>query len=79
MEKACIFRNNKSQAVRLPKNVALPDDIKQVAIIPLGRARLITPVGEAWDTWFDGDNVSDDFMENLERRQPFAQTRDDFS
>jgi antitoxin VapB len=26
------------------------------------------PAGESWDSWFDGDGPSDDFM--LERDQP---------
>lgn len=73
MERASVFKSNKSQAVRLPKPVALPDDVKKVDIIPLGRARLIVPAGEAWDSWFDGEGVSDDFMS--EREQPEDQER----
>ncbi len=76
MEQATLFKSNKSQAVRLPKPVAMPENIKKVDIISLGRARLITPAGEAWDTWFDGDSVSDDFM--CEREQPPEQKREAF-
>lgn len=76
MEQATLFKSNKSQAVRLPKPVAMPENIKKVDIISLGRARLITPAGEAWDTWFDGDNVSDDFM--CDREQPSEQERETF-
>jgi len=43
---------NKSQTIRLPKPVALLDSVKKVDIIPLGTARLITPAGTAWDSWF---------------------------
>ncbi len=60
----------------MPKKVALPDDVKKVDIIPLGRARLIAPAGEAWDSWFDGDSVTDDFM--TEREQPEEQVREFF-
>ena len=74
MERASVFKSNKSQAVRLPKPVALPDSVKQVDIIPLGRARLIVPAGEAWDSWFEGEGVTDDFMS--EREQPDQQERD---
>lgn len=74
MEKARIFKSNQSQAVRLPKPVALPDSVKQVDIIPLGRARLIVPTGEAWDSWFAAEGVSDDFMD--ERDQPEDQVRE---
>ena len=76
MEQATVFKTNKSQAVRLPKPVALPDDVKRVDIIPLGRGRLIVPAGEAWDSWFDGAQVSEDFMSD--REQPEEQERDSF-
>lgn len=74
MERASVFKSNKSQAVRLPKSVALPDSVKQVDIVKLGRARLITPAGEAWDSWFEGEGVTDDFM--TEREQPDEQGRE---
>lgn len=76
MESGAVFKSNTSQAVRLPKAVALPDDVKRVDIIPLGRARLIVPQGEGWDSWFDGDGVSEDFM--TERDQPADQEREPF-
>lgn len=74
MEQASVFKSNKSQALRLPKPVALPDDVKKVDIVALGRARLITPAGESWDSWFDGEGVTDDFM--YEREQPDIQERE---
>lgn len=74
MEQASIFKSNKSQAVRLPKPVALPESVKKVDVIVLGRARLLVPAGEAWDAWFDDAGVSDDFMD--EREQPAGQERE---
>ena len=74
MEQASVFKTNKSQAVRLPKPVALPDSVTRVDVIALGRARLIVPAGEAWDSWFDGEGVSSDFM--AEREQSAPQERD---
>jgi antitoxin VapB len=74
MEQSTVFKTNKSQAVRLPKPVALPDSVKKVDIVKLGNARLITPAGESWDSWFDGSGVSDDFMS--EREQPGMQERE---
>ncbi len=74
MEQSTVFKTNKSQAVRLPKPVALPESVKKVDIVKLGNARLITPAGESWDFWFDGPGVSDDFMS--ERGQPAMQTRE---
>ena len=52
-----VFLSNRSQAVRLPKAVALPEDVKRVEIIAVGRTRIITTAGESWDSWFDGEDV----------------------
>ncbi|APS36989.1 MULTISPECIES: toxin-antitoxin system antitoxin VapB [Serratia] len=71
-----VFLSNRSQAVRLPKAVALPDDVKRVEIIAVGRTRIITPAGESWDSWFDGEDVSADFMTS--RDQPPMQERETF-
>jgi antitoxin VapB len=73
METASVFKSNTSQAIRLPKRVALPESVKRVDIIPLGRARLIVPEGEGWDSWFDGEGATDDFM--IQRNQPDDQER----
>jgi len=70
MEKARIFKSNQSQAVRLPKPVALPDTVKEVQIISLGNARLIVPYGDAWSSWFEEEGVSDDFMQDREQPEP---------
>ena len=45
-------------------------------IVAVGRARIITPAGECWDSWFDGDSVTVDFMAG--REQPADQEREDF-
>lgn len=76
MEQSTLFKSNRSQAVRLPKAVALPDDVKRVDVIAIGRTRIITPAGECWDSWFDGESVSTDFMDD--REQPADQPRESF-
>lgn len=76
MEKTTVFKSNRSQAVRLPKAVALPEDVKHVDIVAIGRTRVITPAGESWDSWFNGDSVTADFMAN--REQPGEQLREEF-
>jgi antitoxin VapB len=76
MERAGVFKSNKSQAVRLPKAVALPESVKQVDIIAVGRTRIIAPAGESWDSWFSGEGVSSDFM--VDRGQPVDQERESF-
>ena len=76
MEQTTLFLSNRSQAVRLPKAVAMPADVKRVEVIAIGRARLITPAGEAWDSWFDGESITADFM--TDREQPADQERESF-
>lgn len=76
MEQGAVFKSNRSQAIRLPKSVALPEDVTRVDIIVVGRTRIIAPTGEAWDSWFEGDSVSVDFM--AEREQPAEQEREGF-
>ena len=76
MEQTTLFMSNRSQAVRLPKAVAMPSDVKRVNVVAVGRARIITPADETWDSWFDGENVSADFMS--EREQPAEQKREAF-
>jgi len=74
MVRTTVFRSNRTQAVRLPKPVALPDDIAEVEITAIGDARLITPVMGAIDFWWDdGARVTADFLE--ERAQPEPQER----
>lgn len=76
MEQGAVFQSNRSQAVRLPKAVALPDDVKRVDIVAVGRTRIISPVGEVWDSWFEGEAATSDFMS--EREQPALQEREAF-
>jgi len=69
-----IFKSNRSQAVRLPKDVAFPESVKEVDIIAIGNKRIIAPVDQSWDEWFDAPGVSSDFM--TKRRQPEDQLRE---
>jgi Virulence-associated protein and related proteins len=71
-----LFLSNRTQAVRLPKSISFPEDVKHVEIIAVGRSRVITPVGESWDSWFDGEGASTDFMST--REQPAEQEREGF-
>lgn len=76
MEQGSVFLSNKSQAVRLPKALALPAGVKRVDVVAIGRTRILTPAGESWDSWFDGEGVTSEFM--LDREQPAIQERDGF-
>ena len=74
MKSGAVFKSNTSQAIRLPKDVALPESVKRVDIIPVGRGRLILPAGEGWDSWFREEGVTDDFKAS--REQPVDQERE---
>jgi antitoxin VapB len=75
MVRSTVFTSNRSQAVRLPKAVAFPADVRQVEIIKVGRSRLISPVGKRWDDLFlNGPSATDDFIGD--RCQPDAEERE---
>ena len=70
-----LFKSNRSQAVRLPKALAFPDDVAEVEITKVGNSRMISPVGSRWSDLFDrGPMVSEDFMN--ERDQPDFEERE---
>lgn len=75
MARSTVFTNNRTQAVRLPKAVAFPDDVREVEVIKIGNSRVISPVGRRWDDFFlHAPRVSDDFM--TERVDPPPQERE---
>ena len=67
-----VFVNNRTQAVRLPVDVRLPEGVHKVDIRVKGQERIIAPVGQTWDSFFvDGPRVSDDFLsERASQHQP---------
>lgn len=50
--KASVFMSNRSQAVRLPKAAAFPEGVKELRVIPRGKALLLVPVDALWDDFF---------------------------
>ena len=68
-----IFRSNRSQAVRLPKDVAFPDKVKRVTVLRDGNRRVIVPAGAVWDDFFDSPGI-----DLGPREQPDVQAREDF-
>ncbi|QYF86385.1 type II toxin-antitoxin system VapB family antitoxin [Brevundimonas sp. PAMC22021] len=47
--KATVFKSNRSQAVRLPKAVAFPEDVKELRVIKEGKGLLLVPADAVWD------------------------------
>ncbi|MGE4335235.1 MAG: type II toxin-antitoxin system VapB family antitoxin [Pigmentiphaga sp.] len=65
MSISTVFINNRTQAVRIPVDVRLPESVRKVEVRAKGHERIITPVGKTWDSFFqDGPEVSEDFMED---------------
>lgn len=72
MKTAKLFRNGRSQAVRLPREFRFAGD--SVFIRKSGRAVVLLPVSDSWDSWIDSlGKFSDDFM--TERHQAAPQKR----
>lgn len=71
-----VFLSNRSQAVRLPKAVALPEDVKKSTLLLLAVPGSLPRQESPRDSWFDGDSVSADFMND--REQPAVQERESF-
>ena len=67
-----VFVNNRTQAVRLPLDVRLPEGVQKVDIRVKGKERIISPIGQTWDSFFlDGPTVGDDFLsERATQHQP---------
>lgn len=64
MATSTVFINNRSQAVRLPAEMRLPEGVKQVSVRARGHERVIAPLSEAWDSFFlSTPAISEDFME----------------
>lgn len=58
-----VFINNRTQAVRLPVDVRLPEGVHKVEIRARGHERIIAPIDQTWDSFFlGGPVVSDDFL-----------------
>lgn len=73
MTRTTLFQSNRSQAVRLPKDVAFPDSVRAVAVLRDGKRRVIVPADAIWDDFFDAAGV-----DLGERDQPAAQAREPF-
>ncbi|MEO8926695.1 MAG: type II toxin-antitoxin system VapB family antitoxin [Caulobacteraceae bacterium] len=71
MNRTTLFQTNRSQAVRLPKDVAFPVGVREVVILREGARRLIVPADAVWDDFFDGPGA-----DIGERAQPPIQDRE---
>lgn len=73
MTRTSLFQSNRSQALRLPKDVAFPAGVREVAILRDGPRRVIVPATAIWDDFFAGDGI-----DLGDRDQPGPQARESF-
>ena len=58
-----VFVNNRTQAVRLPAETRFPEGVKKVIVRVVGVDRVLSPVNNAWDSFFlSKDGVTEEFM-----------------
>ncbi len=63
MNLGSVFKNNRTQAVRLPAESRFPENVKKVIVRVVGQDRILSPLTNTWDSFFlSEDGVTDDFM-----------------
>ncbi len=71
---ARLFRNGRSQAVRLPREFRFPGD--RVRVRRVGRGVVLEPLVAETDEWFaEMDRLGDESLLPEERDQPLTPTR----
>lgn len=71
MSRTTLFQTNRSQAVRLPKDVAFPEGVREVSVLRDGARRVIVPANAVWDDFFDSPGI-----DLAERDQPPVPVRE---
>lgn len=61
MATASLFTNNKSQAVRIPKELEF-QGIKEVEVTREGDSIILTPKRKSWSSFADIEKADSDFM-----------------
>ncbi len=73
MARTTLFLSNRSQALRLSKEVAFPEGVKAVTVLRDGSRRVVVPSDALWDDFFEAPGI-----DLGPRDQPKAQERDSF-
>jgi len=73
MSRTVLFQTNRSQAVRLSKDVAFPVNVREMTILRDGVRRIVVPADAVWDDFFDAPGI-----DIGEREQPPVQARETF-
>lgn len=73
--RAKIFKNGRSQAIRLPKELRFDDDQTEVRVRREGRRLIVEPVEEWSEEFLDTEGSAPDFPDPPER-SPLSGARD---
>lgn len=77
MRTGSVFVNNRTQAVKLPVETRFPGSVKKVIVRVVGKDRVLSPIGNTWDSFFTSDEkATDEFM--TERASQEQQEREAF-
>lgn len=77
MSTGSVFINNRTQSVRLPAESRFPDNVRKVSVRVVGQDRILSPIENTWDSFFNStETVSDDFM--IERASQEQSERESF-
>jgi antitoxin VapB len=54
---AALFKSNRNQAVRIPRDMEFPEGVKKVLIRKVGNALVLTPADDFWDDFFSRPGI----------------------
>ena len=53
MRTAAVFKSNRNQAVRIPKDMEFPEGVKKLVVRRVGETLVFCPPENLWDDFFD--------------------------
>ncbi len=56
---AALFKSNRNQAVRIPKDMEFPESVKKLLVRRVGKTLIFTPPENFWDAFFDEPGLKD--------------------
>ncbi len=70
-----LFKSNRNQAVRIPKDMEFPEGVKKLLVRRVGETLILTPPENFWDSFFDEPGLKD-----FPEREPQGayETREEF-
>lgn len=71
-----VFMNNRTQSVRLPSGYRFSEDTQKVFVRMIGVERVISPVNQVWDSFFDNPELR--LPADFERGEQVASEREAF-